>query len=88
MIVFFIWSRVSGMMRFLTAHQKWQHVNICEGLRQITSDLQPSCAGLLLVTRAEFTVMTLLPMEKSKLTERKVKSWLIIFYDVKEIVHK
>jgi hypothetical protein len=34
----FIWSHVSGMMRFLTAGQKQQRVNVSEKLRHITSD--------------------------------------------------
>jgi hypothetical protein len=34
----FIWNLVSGLMRFLTAGQKQQCINICEELRQITSD--------------------------------------------------
>jgi hypothetical protein len=58
----FIWSRVSGLMRFLAADQKQQRVNgvnVCEELRRIVSDMPPSCPGLSLVTRAGFTVMTL-----------------------------
>jgi hypothetical protein len=36
----FIWSRVhvSGLMRFPTADQKQQRINVCEELRQIASD--------------------------------------------------
>jgi hypothetical protein len=34
----FIWSRLSGLMQFLTADQKQQHVNIFEKLLQIASD--------------------------------------------------
>jgi hypothetical protein len=31
-------SRVYDLMRFLTADQMQQHVNVCEELRQIASD--------------------------------------------------
>jgi hypothetical protein len=34
----FIWSRVPALMRFLTADQKQQRVNVCEELRQFASD--------------------------------------------------
>jgi hypothetical protein len=34
----FIWSRVSDLMRFLTADQKQQRVNVCEELHQNASD--------------------------------------------------
>jgi hypothetical protein len=34
----FIWSRESGLMRFLEADQKNQCVIVCEELRQIASD--------------------------------------------------
>jgi hypothetical protein len=34
----FIWSRVSGLMRFLTADQTQQREKVCEELRQIASD--------------------------------------------------
>jgi hypothetical protein len=34
----FNWNYVFGLMRFLTADQKQQYVNVCKELRQITSD--------------------------------------------------
>jgi hypothetical protein len=34
----FTLSRLSGLMRFLTADQKQQRVDVCEELRQIASD--------------------------------------------------
>jgi hypothetical protein len=34
----FIWSRVSGLMQFLTADQKQQDVKVCKELCQIASD--------------------------------------------------
>jgi hypothetical protein len=46
----FIWSHVSGLMWFLTADQKQQHVNICKELHQITSNHAAFFPGLSLVT--------------------------------------
>jgi hypothetical protein len=60
----FIWSRVSGLMRFLTADQKQQGVNICKELNQIAS----SCQGLSLVALRQSNNP---PTGKSKLTGNK-----------------
>jgi hypothetical protein len=56
----FVWSRVSGLMRFLTADQKQQCVSVSP--KSFVGSLpmvQPSCSGLSLVMKAGFMVMTL-----------------------------
>jgi hypothetical protein len=77
----FIWSSVSGLVRFREASGKG------------TSTTQPSCPGwreldLSLWPRDKATII---PTEKSKLTDiqrSKVKSTLIIVFDIKGTVHK
>jgi hypothetical protein len=48
--------------------------------------MESSCPWLSLVMRAGFTVMTL--KQSNNPPKRKVKSMLIVFFDIKGIVHK
>jgi hypothetical protein len=75
-------------MRFLTANQKQQHVNVRKELRQIASDDANVLFRLSLVTRAGFMVTTLRQSNNppNGKVKSKVKSMLIISFDVKGIV--
>jgi hypothetical protein len=57
----------------LTVDQKQQRVNVCEELHRPPMT-QPSCPGLLLVTRAGFTVTTLRQRNKRKVRTRREQS--------------
>jgi histone-lysine N-methyltransferase SETMAR len=86
----FIWSCVSGLMRFLTADQKQQRVNVCEELCQIASD------GVVFVSMViagnESWIYSYDPETKQQTSQwkmmSKVKSMLTNFFDIKGIVHK
>jgi hypothetical protein len=58
----FIWSRVCGLMRFLTADQNQQRVNVCEELCQVASDVT-ILSRVIIVTRTGSTLMT--PLRQS-----------------------
>jgi hypothetical protein len=98
----FIWSCVSGLMRFLTADQKQQCVNICEELRQIASKDATFLSRVITDDESRFySYDPEIKQQSSQLkspnsprpkkvrqVKSKVKSMLIIFFDIKEIVHK
>jgi hypothetical protein len=84
----FIWSRVSGLMRFLTADQKQQCIRVCKERRQIASN--DAIFLFRVITGDESWIYdddpetkkaTILPTEKSKFAESKVKSMRIMFFD-------
>jgi hypothetical protein len=86
----FIWSCVSGLMQFMTADQKQQCVNVYEELRQIASDNETFLSRV--ITGDESWIygydpetMQQSPQWKMK---SKVKSMLLVFLDMKGIVHK
>jgi histone-lysine N-methyltransferase SETMAR len=97
-----IWSRVSGLMRFLTADQKQQRVNVCEELRQIASDDVTFLFWV--ITGDESWIYGYDPEtkqqssqwrtpnsprpKKARQVKSKVRSMLIIFFGIKGIVHK
>jgi hypothetical protein len=61
-----IWSRSSGLMHFVTADLNQRRVNVCKELRE----MQPSCLGSSLLTRAGFMVLAL--RQSNKLSYGKV----------------
>jgi hypothetical protein len=77
-------------MQFLTADQKQQHVNICKELCQIAPNDTAFLSRVVTRMRAGFTVMTLRQSDNppNGKMKSKVKGMLIIFFDIKGIVHK
>jgi hypothetical protein len=77
-------------MRFLTADQKQQSVNVCEELRQIASDDTTLLCSVITGDGIWFYIYD--PETKQQSSQRKMKSkdksMLIIFFGIKEIVHK
>jgi histone-lysine N-methyltransferase SETMAR len=92
----FIWSCVSDLMRFLTADQMLQHVNICKKLyltfltRVITCDkswiysYDPETKQ----QSSQWKSPNSPRLKKAWQVKSKHKSMLIIFFDIKAIVHK
>jgi transposase len=76
--------------RILTADQKQQRVNVCEELRQTASDDATFLSRV--ITGGESWIYGYDPKTKQQSSQCKmrseVKSMLIIFYDIKGIVHK
>jgi hypothetical protein len=70
----------------LTANQKYQHVNVCEELRQIISFLSWVNTG------DKSWIYGYDPEAKQQFSQRKMKSkaksMLIIFFDIKGIIYK
>jgi hypothetical protein len=91
-------SRVSGLIQCLTADQKQQHVNICEQLHQIASNdatflfrVITGDENWIYETKQQsshWKSSNLPRPEKARQKNNKVKSMLIIFFDIKGIVHK
>jgi outer membrane lipoprotein-sorting protein len=76
-------------MRFLTADQKQQRVNICEELCQIASDDATFLSIVITGDKSwiyEYDAETKQQSSQWKM-KSKVKSMLIIFFDIKGIVH-
>jgi histone-lysine N-methyltransferase SETMAR len=84
-------------MRFLTADQKRQHVNVCEELRQIASENATFLSSVF--TGDQSWIYGYDPKTKQHSSQWKspnsprqvkirVKSLLIIFFDIKRIVHR
>jgi hypothetical protein len=89
----FIWSRVSGLMRFLIADQKQQRVNICEELHQIASDNATFLCRVIAddgswIYGYDPETKQQSSQWESPNSSREKSSWLIIFFDIKGIVHK
>jgi hypothetical protein len=77
-------------MRFLTADQKQQCVNVCEELHKIASDDATFFPRV--ITGDKSWIYGYDPETKQQSSQwklkNKVKSMLIIFFDIKRIVHK
>jgi hypothetical protein len=77
-------------MRFLTANKMQQHVNICEEVRQVAYDDATFLSRV--ITGDEGWIYGYDPETKQQPSQwkmrSKVKSMLIIFFGIKEIVHK
>jgi hypothetical protein len=77
-------------MYFLTADHKQQHINICEDLRQITSNDVTFLSRVIIGDKSWIYVYvheakpTVLPVEKCKLTKTKDGET----GDIKGVVHK
>jgi hypothetical protein len=85
----FIWSSVSGLMRFLTADQK-QH---CKEPHQIASNDATFLSGV--ITGNESWICSYDPEANQQSSQWKMMSkvnillfYYIIFYDIMETVHK
>jgi hypothetical protein len=91
------------MPKILTADQKEQHVNICEVLRQIASNDATFLSRVITGDQSWIygygpetkqqssqwkSPNSLRPKRKARQVKSKVKSMLIIFFDIKGIVHK
>jgi hypothetical protein len=81
---------MDGLMQFLTADQKQQRDNVCEELRQIAS------GGAIFLSRDitgdESWIYGYGPETEQQSSQwkikSKVKSMLIIFFDIRGIIHK
>jgi hypothetical protein len=86
----FIWNQVSGLMHFLTADQKQQYVNFCEDLHQIPSDNATFLSRV--ITGNGNWIYGYNPETKQQTSQwkmkSKVKSMLIIFFDIKGLFTK
>jgi hypothetical protein len=86
----FIWSSASGLMRFLTADQKQQRVTVCEEFRQIASDDATFLSRVIIGDGS--WICSFHPETRQQFFQwkmkSKVKSLLIIFFDIKGIVHR
>jgi hypothetical protein len=85
-----IWSRVSGLMRFLTADQKQQRVTVCEEFVQIVSDDTTFLPRVIAYDESWIYCHDLEKRQQFSQWEMKskVKSMLIIFFRMKGISHK